>query len=251
MDRCAGAAKGILQKTCKLLCIRLSIVFTGDKGIFKGNAAACYGIVINASFKQLRNLHECRRIAQNVANENGNALFLGGVGEIGKNMTLFECEGDMVLVDCGMAFPDGDMLGVDLVIPDFTYIEQNINKLRGVVLTHGHEDHVGGLLMYGIPNMKLDKKIIDRRVDLMKAEGVEFKATITTYPEVELGAYKGLKVEKVIPVVTDEEVDEEIGRMADRNARVRHYQTGKPRCGGTLAYLFVRSAGLLRRGPYL
>ncbi len=71
--------------------------------------------------------------------------FLGGLNEIGKNITVIECENDMLIVDCGMAFPDGDMLGVDLVIPDFSYIEQNVDKVRGIVLTHGHEDHIGGL----------------------------------------------------------------------------------------------------------
>ncbi len=71
--------------------------------------------------------------------------FLGGLNEIGKNITVFECGGDMFILDCGMAFPDGDMLGVDLVIPDFSYIEENADKIKGIVLTHGHEDHIGGL----------------------------------------------------------------------------------------------------------
>ena len=72
-------------------------------------------------------------------------MFLGGLNEIGKNMTLFESNGDMFLLDCGMTFPDGEMLGVDLVIPDFSYLERNIDKIKGVVLTHGHEDHIGAI----------------------------------------------------------------------------------------------------------
>lgn len=70
---------------------------------------------------------------------------LGGLNEIGKNMTVFECSNDMFILDCGLTFPDADMPGVDIVIPDFTYVERNKEKIRGVVITHGHEDHIGGL----------------------------------------------------------------------------------------------------------
>lgn len=72
--------------------------------------------------------------------------FLGGLNEVGKNMTLYEYDGDMFIVDCGLAFPDTEMLGVDLVIPDFTYVERNKEKIKGIVITHGHEDHIGGLV---------------------------------------------------------------------------------------------------------
>ncbi len=70
---------------------------------------------------------------------------LGGLGEIGKNITLYEYDGDMFLVDCGMSFPDDDMPGIDIVIPDFTYVLENKDKIKGMVVTHGHEDHIGAI----------------------------------------------------------------------------------------------------------
>ena len=71
--------------------------------------------------------------------------FLGGVGEIGKNMTAFEFGNDIIIVDVGLTFPSMDMPGIDLVIPDTTYVIDNIDRVRGIVLTHAHEDHIGGL----------------------------------------------------------------------------------------------------------
>ena len=106
---------------------------------------------------------------------------LGGLNEIGKNMTVFECSNDMFILDCGLAFPDADMPGVDIVIPDFTYVERNQEKIRGIVITHGHEDHIGGLayllkkinvpvyatrLTIGLIDGKLKEQGINQKVNL-------------------------------------------------------------------------------------
>lgn len=70
---------------------------------------------------------------------------LGGLGEIGKNMTAFECGTDIIVVDCGLGFPDEQMYGIDIVIPDISYLKANADRVRGIILTHGHEDHIGAI----------------------------------------------------------------------------------------------------------
>ncbi|MEE1124825.1 MAG: ribonuclease J [Acutalibacteraceae bacterium] len=114
-----------------------------NKG-FKGKQVTKYNAKGNPKNKGKRTSHKKSFVNKELL-PSIKVAFLGGLNEIGKNITLFECCGDMLLLDCGMAFPDGEMLGVDLVLPDFTYVKENIDKIKGIVITHGHEDHIGGL----------------------------------------------------------------------------------------------------------
>lgn len=85
------------------------------------------------------------KIVPPVSNEPVKISFLGGINEVGKNMTCYEYNKSMLIVDCGLAFPESDQLGVDFVIPDFSYVDKNADKIKGVIITHGHEDHIGAL----------------------------------------------------------------------------------------------------------
>lgn len=97
-------------------------------------------------YKNIKQKNKLRRF--NVATKKKNKLKvipLGGMEEIGKNMTVFEYGENIIIVDCGLAFPEDEMLGIDLVIPDITYLEKNIEKVHAILVTHGHEDHIGAI----------------------------------------------------------------------------------------------------------
>ena len=140
---------------------------------------------------------------------------LGGLEEIGKNITVFEYNNEAIIVDCGLAFPEDDMLGVDIVIPDFTYIEKNIDRIKGLVITHGHEDHIGSIpyllkkvnvpiystaFTIGLINSKLKEHNLDAKAELNVVEfgdiiklgkfSVEFIASAHSIPDSAMLAIK-------------------------------------------------------------
>ena len=125
-------------------------------------------------------------------NEKVRIIPLGGLGEIGKNMTVIDYRNQMIIIDCGMTFPDDDMLGIDYVIPDTTFLEQNRDKLLGIFLTHGHEDHIGALpyvlkdfnlpvygtrLTLGIVFNKLKEHHLEKSVELIEKSAGEVVKT--------------------------------------------------------------------------
>ena len=106
-------------------------------------------------------------------------IFLGGVGEIGKNITAIEYGNDIIVIDCGLAFPSEDMPGVDLVIPDFTYLKENASKVKGILITHGHEDHIGSLpyllrdIKAPIYGSQMSLTLIDNKIREHKLTGIK------------------------------------------------------------------------------
>lgn len=123
-------------------------------------------------------------------------MSLGGLGEIGKNITVFEYGNDIVVIDAGMGFPDEDMLGIDLVIPDITYLVKNADKIRGILITHGHEDHIGGipyiLRQINVPiyGTRLSLGIIEGKLDEIKPGYEPDLYTVEAGDVVNLGVFK-------------------------------------------------------------
>lgn len=118
-------------------------------------------------------------------------MALGGLNEIGKNLYVYEYGNDIIVVDCGLGFPDDDMYGIDIVIPDFNYLIKNKDRVRGIILTHGHEDHIGGVaylmkeikapiyatkLTAGLLNIKFEEHGLAKKVRMVTIEaGIKFK----------------------------------------------------------------------------
>lgn len=121
---------------------------------------------------------------------------LGGLGEIGKNITVFEYGNDIIVVDCGMAFPDDEMLGIDLVLPDTAYLTKNRDRVKGIIVTHGHEDHIGALpyvlkeLNVPVYGTRLSLGLLENKLE---EHGILSKSnlqTVTQGQRIELGVFK-------------------------------------------------------------
>ena len=123
---------------------------------------------------------------------------LGGLNEIGKNLTLFEYGNDAFIIDCGMAFPDEDLLGVDIVLPDFSHLEKTKDHIRGIVITHGHEDHIGALpyllkqMIFPIYATKLTIALIDAK---LKEHGLSGKVPLHVVSPSQVVKFNSISVE--------------------------------------------------------
>lgn len=123
-------------------------------------------------------------------------MLLGGLCEIGKNLTVIEYGDDIIVIDCGLAFPDEDMLGIDLVIPDITYLERNKEKIKGILLTHGHEDHIGAIpyvlrsINPPIYGTRLTLGILESKLTEHNLENTPVLHTVEPGDTVKLGVFK-------------------------------------------------------------
>ena len=125
-----------------------------------------------------------RKVTAASISNNVKIISLGGLGEIGKNITLFETAKDIIVVDCGMSFPGTSMPGVDILLPDLTYLFDNAHKVKGIIITHAHEDHIGGIpyllktikapvyatrLTAGVLQHKLDENDLTTKINIVKS----------------------------------------------------------------------------------
>ncbi len=145
--------------------------------------------------KTERNIGMAKRNIAAKAGAKLRVMMLGGLNEIGKNLAVLEYGDDMIIVDCGLGFPDEDMLGVDLVIPDITYLEKNVDKIRGILLTHGHEDHIGALpyvlrtINPPIYGTRLTLGILENKLAEQKLPHKVTMTTVSAGDTVKLGAF--------------------------------------------------------------
>ena len=145
---------------------------------------------------------------------------LGGLGEVGKNMTVYECCGDMIIVDCGLVFPDSEMYGIDMVIPDFTFVLQNKDKIKGLLITHGHEDHIGSIpyllqkLDLPVYGTKLTLGLIRNKLEEFNLAGRTRFVEIVPRQKIHLGCFT------VEPIHVNHSIPDAVGFAIDSPAGV-------------------------------
>ena len=145
---------------------------------------------------------------------------LGGLGEVGKNMTVYECCGDMIIVDCGLVFPDSEMYGIDMVIPDFTFVLQNKDKIKGLLITHGHEDHIGSIpyllqkLDLPVYGTKLTLGLIRNKLEEFNLAGRTRFVEIVPKQKIRLGCFT------VEPIHVNHSIPDAVGFAIDSPAGV-------------------------------
>ena len=145
---------------------------------------------------------------------------LGGLGEVGKNMTVYECCGDMIIVDCGLVFPDSEMYGIDMVIPDFTFVLQNKDRIKGLLITHGHEDHIGSIpyllqkLDLPVYGTKLTLGLIRNKLEEFNLAGRTRFVEIVPRQKIHLGCFT------VEPIHVNHSIPDAVGFAIDSPAGV-------------------------------